>query len=119
MFDHVMLNVSDRAESMKLYTPALQVLGIKVLYDKDEYVSYGTDSFHFWLREAESKDVTRKAHLCFAANTREQVDGFYEAALAAGAKSNGAPGLRDHGPSYYAAYVFDFEGNNIEVVCKQ
>jgi catechol-2,3-dioxygenase len=119
MFDHVLLNVSNRKESMKFYTPVLQILGIKALYDQDTYTAYGTDSLHFWLHEAENKDVTRKAHLAFSAGTRKQVDEFYQAALAAGGKSNGAPGLREHGPKYYAAYVLDFEGNNIEAVCNK
>jgi predicted lactoylglutathione lyase len=117
MFDHVMLNVSSRTKSMKFYTPVLEVLGIKVLYDQDAYTAYGTDSFHFWLRESADKDVTRKAHLAFSAASRKQVDEFYKTALTAGGKSNGAPGLREHGPQYYAAYVFDLEGNNIEAVC--
>lgn len=119
MFDHVMLNVSNRKESMKFYTPVLQVLGIKALYDKDEYTAYGTDSFHFWLRESAQKDVTRKAHLAFSAHSRKQVDEFYQTALTAEGQSNGAPGLREHGPQYYAAYVLDLEGNNIEVVCNK
>jgi catechol-2,3-dioxygenase len=119
MFDHVLLNVSSRDESMKFYTPALQVLGIKALYHQDKYTGYGTDSLHFWLRESEEKDVTRKAHLAFSAGSREEVDEFYQTALAAGGKSNGAPGLREHGPKYYAAYVFDFEGNNVEAVCNK
>jgi hypothetical protein len=51
MFDHVPLNVSNRKESMKFYTPVLQVLGIKTLYDQNEYTAYGTDSLHFWLRD--------------------------------------------------------------------
>jgi hypothetical protein len=84
MFDHVMLNVSNRKESMKFYTSALRALGIKVLYDQDEYTAYGADSFHFWLRESEKNDVTRKAHLAFSANSRKEVEGFYQAALAAG-----------------------------------
>jgi hypothetical protein len=54
MFDHVLLNVSNRKESMKFYTPVLQVLGIKVLYDQDKYTAYGTESFHLWLHEAET-----------------------------------------------------------------
>jgi hypothetical protein len=77
MFDHVLLNVSNRKESMKFYTPVLQVLGIKALYDQDKYTAYGTDSFHFWLHESESKDVTRRAHLAFSAASRKQVDEFY------------------------------------------
>ena len=57
MFDHVMLNVSNRTESMKFYTPILQILGIKPLYDQDKYTAYGTNRFHFWLHESESKSV--------------------------------------------------------------
>jgi catechol 2,3-dioxygenase-like lactoylglutathione lyase family enzyme len=119
MFDHVMLNVSNKEASARFYTPVLQVLGIKVLYDKDEYTAYGTDSFHFWLRESATSDVTRKAHLAFSARSRKEVDEFYQAALTAGAQTNGAPGLREYGPKYYAAYVLDLEGNNIEVVCNK
>ena len=119
MFDHVLLNVSSRIESMKFYTPVLQILGIKALYDQDEYTAYGTDSFHFWLHESEKEDVTRKMHLAFSADSRKQVEEFYQTALAAGGQSNGAPGLREHGAKYYAAYVLDFEGNNIEVVCNK
>ena len=119
MFDHVLLNVSNRMQSMKFYTSVLQILGIKALYDKDEYTAYGTDSFLFWLHESEKEDVTRKLHLAFSADSRKQVEEFYQTALAAGGQSNGAPGLREHGPKYYAAYVLDFDGNNIEVVCNK
>ena len=116
MFDHVLLNVSSKIASMKFYTPVLQILGIKALYDQDVYTAYGTDSLHFWLHESKKEDVTRKAHLAFLADSRKQVAEFYRTALAAGGQSNGAPGFREHGPQYYAAYVLDFEGNNIEVV---
>jgi catechol-2,3-dioxygenase len=119
MFDHVMLNVANKLASMKFYTPVLQVLSIKILYDKNEYTAYGIDSFHFWLRESKKEDVTRKMHLAFSAGSREKIDDFYQAALAAGGESNGVPGLSEHGPKYYAAYVFDFEGNNIEAVCNK
>jgi catechol-2,3-dioxygenase len=119
MFDHVLLNVSNRKESMKFYTPILQILGVKALYDQDVYTGYGTDSLHFWLHESEKQNVTRKAHLAFSADSRKQVDEFYQTALAVGGQSNGAPGLREHGPKYYAAYVLDVEGNNIEVVCNK
>ena len=119
MFDHVLLNVANRIESMKLYTPVLQILGIKALYDQDEYTAYGTDRLHFWLHESAKEHVTRKMHLAFSADSRKQVDEFYQTALAAGGQSNGAPGLREHGPKYYAAYVLDVEGNNIEVVCNR
>ena len=119
MFDHVLLKVSNRLESMKFYTPVLHVLGIRALYDEDPYTAYGTDRFQFWLRNSDSESVTRGAHLAFAANARQDVDEFYRTALAAGGRSNGSPGLREHGPKYYAAYVLDLEGNNIEAVCNQ
>lgn len=119
MFDHVLLNVPSRSESMKFYTPVLQVLGIKALYDQGEYTGYGTDRLQFWLHESERNQVTHKAHLAFSAASREQVDEFFRVALAAGGQSNGAPGLREHGPKYYAAYVLDFEGNNIEALFNQ
>jgi predicted lactoylglutathione lyase len=119
MFDHVMLNVANKLVSMKFYTSVLQVLSIKILYDQNEYTAYGIDGFHFWLRESKKQEVTRKIHLAFSAGSPEKVDEFYQAALAAGGKTNGAPGLREHGPKYYAAYVFDFEGSNIEAVCNK
>jgi predicted lactoylglutathione lyase len=77
------------------------------------------DRAAFWLRESKKEEVTRKMHLAFSAGSRKQVEEFYQAALAAGGKNNGAPGLRQHGPKYFAAYVLDFEGNNIEVVCNK
>ncbi len=119
MFDHVLLNVSNRTQSTKFYTQVLQVLGIKALYDQGEYTGYGVDKLNFWLRESAAGEITRKAHLAFSAASRQQVDKFYETALTEGGKSNGAPGLREHGPQYYAAYVLDLEGNNIEAVCNK
>jgi len=68
MFDHSLLNVSNRIESMKFYTPVLQILGIQLLYDRDKYTAYGTNRFHFWLHESENPDVTRKAHRAFSAD---------------------------------------------------
>jgi predicted lactoylglutathione lyase len=78
-----------------------------------------TDRFHFWLRESANGNVTRHAHLAFSASSREQVDEFHRTALTVGGKSNGAPGRREHGPSYYAAYVLDLQGNNMEAVCNK
>jgi catechol-2,3-dioxygenase len=119
MFDHVLLNVSSKAHSIEFYSPTLQILGINKLYDENEYAAYGIDRFYFWLRESNQADVTRKMHIAFSAGSRKQVEEFYQAALNAGGRSNGGPGIREHGPSYYAAYVLDLEGNNIEVVCSK
>lgn len=116
MFDHVLLNVPERQTAMKFYTPVLGVIGFKPLYDQGEYTGYGTVGPQFWLRNSSPENVTRKVHIAFSAGSRAQVDEFYRVALTAGGRSNGAPGLREHGPQYYAAFVFDLEGNNIEAV---
>jgi catechol 2,3-dioxygenase-like lactoylglutathione lyase family enzyme len=72
----------------------------------------------FWIREAEP--VRPPVHVAFASPDRETVDAFYEAAMAAGGRDNGPPGLRpDYHPNYYGAFVFDPDGNNIEAVCHQ
>jgi hypothetical protein len=89
---------------MKFYTPVLRVVGIKILYDQNPYTAYGIDTFHFWLRESKKEEVTRRMHLAFSAGSRRHVEEFYQAALASGGQENGAPGLREHGPHYYAAY---------------
>ena len=60
--------------------------------------------------------ATRGVHLCFVARSREQVDAFHRAGVDAGFRSNGAPGFRDYGPGYYAAYLFDPDGNNVEAL---
>jgi len=69
----------------------------------------------FWLHQSNKEDVTRKMHLAFSADSRNRLMSFTRRACSR-RRSNGAPGLREHGPNYYAAYVLDFEENNIEVV---
>ncbi len=79
---------------------------------------YGYDRQQFWLNEASESGPGR--HYAFMADTRAEVDAFYAAAMAAGGKDNGGPGLRPHyHPNYYAAFVFDPDGNNVEAVCHQ
>ena len=109
LFDHVHLRVSDLAASRHFYEAALAVLGIPVragesFFTADElFVS--TDG-----------PVTTGLHIAFQAPDRETVERFHEAALAAGGRDNGGPGERSYHPGYFAAFVLDPDGNNVEAV---
>jgi catechol 2,3-dioxygenase-like lactoylglutathione lyase family enzyme len=118
MLDHVTLGVSDFERSKAFYDRALGPLGIERLYaDGDDAAGYGAnEKAFFWIGH---KGVLQTgAHVAFTAPDRETVDRFYKAALAAGGTDNGAPGLRPHyHEDYYAAFVLDPDGHNIEAVC--
>ena len=114
--DHVSLSVRDVASSRTFYEAALRPLGISVLMEGTGFVGFGKDGKpQFWLNPgARSGSV----HVAFAAANRAEVRAFHEAALAAGGKDNGAPGLRPHyHANYYGAFVLDPDGNNAEAVC--
>ena len=124
MFDHMGLGVTDYQRSAAFYDAALAPLGIRQLYvAPKEYtngvdaVGYGRERPMFWIAGG---DATRgKLHVAFTAKTRAQVDAFYEAALKAGGKDNGPPGLRPHyDKDYYGAFVLDPDGFNVEAVCR-
>jgi catechol 2,3-dioxygenase-like lactoylglutathione lyase family enzyme len=119
MLDHVTLGVSDFEQAMAFYDSALAPLGIERLYaDGDGAAGYGAnDKAFFWIGR---KGVAQTgAHVAFIAPDRETVDRFYQAALAAGGRDNGPPGLRPHyDPDYYGAFVLDPDGHNIEAVCR-
>jgi catechol 2,3-dioxygenase-like lactoylglutathione lyase family enzyme len=118
MLDHITLGVSDFARSRSFYDRALAPLGLKVLMgDKTTYGGYGDSSPFFWIGRPEGEPSAR-AHVAFSAPDRAAVDAFHRAALAAGGRDNGGPGLRpQYHPDYYGAFVFDLDGNNIEAVC--
>ena len=116
LIDHIQLVVRDLQLSREFYTAVLNVLEIPVVDTADGY---------FWADElvvsspesTESRGVlTGRHHLAFQANDRATVDAFHRAALAHGARDNGAPGERAYHPGYYAAFVLDPDGNNIEAV---
>jgi catechol 2,3-dioxygenase-like lactoylglutathione lyase family enzyme len=112
--DHFGINASDYAKSKAFYAAALQPLGLKVLMDFGEAVGIGGDFPFLWLSAGNPGHV----HLAFRAESRAEVDAFYAAAIAAGGKDNGKPGLRtEYSPDYYAAFVLDPDGHNIEAVC--
>lgn len=117
MFDHVGFGVSNLAESKAFYLKALQPLGAAVMMEGPYGVSVGRDGKpYLWLSETTEKPA--HLHIAFVAETREQVDRFHAAALAAGGKDNGRPGLRpDYHPDYYGAFVIGPDGHNVEAVC--
>ena len=116
-FDHASLPVRKLAAARKFYVEALGAIGMKINMDVGAAFGMGSKNEKiFWI--AKSPKASGKTHFAFRVDHREEVDAFYAAALRSGGKDNGAPGPRpDYGPSYYAAFVHDPEGNNIEVVC--
>jgi catechol 2,3-dioxygenase-like lactoylglutathione lyase family enzyme len=120
MFDHVKFGVSDYAASKAFYLKALEPLGVTVVSEgKPSYgIEMSTPKGKVSLCLFETEEKPAHLHLAFVAENRRQVDGFHRAALEAGGKDNGAPGLRPHyHPNYYAAFVIDPDGHNIEAVC--
>ncbi len=121
MFDHISLPVTDFDKACGFYAAALAPLGIAWLMtfpgDKhDSAAGFGVDGKpFFWVGEAAA---TVSVHVAFAAAQRGMVDAFHHAALSAGGTDNGAPGIREqYHPNYYAAFVLDPDGHNIEAVC--
>jgi catechol 2,3-dioxygenase-like lactoylglutathione lyase family enzyme len=118
MLDHVTLGVTDLDRACAFYDRALAPLGIERLYaDGENYSGYGIrPKAFFWI--GRGAEVFTGTHVAFAAPDRAAVDAFYEAAIAAGGRDNGAPGLRpQYAPTYYGAFVLDPDGHNIEAVC--
>jgi len=123
MIDHTGISVSDWPRAQAFYDAAMAPLGASLLYMVPaEFTGgvkvggYGRERPVFWLHEHAETGPGR--HYAFAANSRAEVDAFHAAALAAGGRDNGAPGVRAHyHPNYYGAFVFDPDGNNIEAVC--
>lgn len=123
MIDHIGISVSDYARSKAFYDAAFAPLGASLLYEVPaEYtggvkvVGYGRDRPVFWLHEG--KETGPGRHIAFTARNRAEVDAFYRAAMEAGGRDNGGPGLRPHyHANYYGAFVFDPDGNNVEAVC--
>jgi catechol 2,3-dioxygenase-like lactoylglutathione lyase family enzyme len=117
IFDHVSIGVSDGERAKAFFTKALAPLGIGLVMEFEGWIGFGRDGKpELWL-------VTKWAtpgplHLAFKCETHAQVDAFHTAALAAGGKDNGAPGIREHyHPTYYGAFVYGPDGHNIEAVC--
>ena len=119
MLDHVGIRVSDFEQSKRFFTEALSPLGYELIMEPSvSAAGFGRQGKpDFWIGQG---DRGQPVHIAFAASDRATVDAFHEEALAAGGRNNGGPGLRPkYHPSYYGAYVFDPDGNNIEAVCHE
>ena len=115
MIDHVGLDVRDLEAAKAFYEQALAPLGYSKLSEYPEAVGFGEPGKpDFWIAQ---RGTPGTSHVAIRARDRAAVDAFHEAALAAGGKDNGAPGLRPYHDTYYGAFVLDPDGNNVEAVC--
>ncbi|HEV8481978.1 MAG TPA: VOC family protein [Blastocatellia bacterium] len=132
MLDHISIRVADYDRSRKFYEAALAPLGYTLAMETLSGAGFRRGFIpDFWIKQGETISLEAQAetqdlpgcggpavHVAFASDDRSTVDAFYHAALAAGARDNGAPGLRpDYHPNYYGAFVLDPDGYNIEAVC--
>ena len=132
MIDHIGLRVADLARSKAFYDAAFAPLGIDIVMTVGAEITGGSAVLgygpkadgrdiqagkpSFWISQEDG--LTGPMHVAFVAPTRAAVDAFYAAALAAGGRDNGPPGIRPHyDPNYYGAFVFDPDGRNVEAVC--
>ena len=124
MLDHIGLTVADYARSRAFFDAALKPLGVGVMMEVTAeetgghaHCGYGADMKpYFWFGTGGAP--TAGVHVAFAAKDRATVDAFYAAAMAAGGRDNGPPGIRAHyHPNYYGAFVLDPDGHNVEAVC--
>lgn len=122
ILDHIGFPITDYVRSITFYKKALAPLGIvmlkEVIFSEDGtegYAGFGRQRPQFWI--GTGSPLKGRLHVAFAATNRDEVQAFYEAALAAGGRDNGAPGLRPHyHENYYGGFVFDPDGHNIEAV---
>lgn len=117
MFDHLGFGVTDYAASKSFFLKALQPLGVAVVMEGPYGLGLGQNGKpSLWLHASDERPAP--LHLAFVATDRAQVDAFYRAALDAGGRDNGAPGLRPHyHANYYGAFVIGPDGHNVEAVC--
>lgn len=117
MYDHLTLKVRDLKASIRFYREVLEPLGHVLASSDDTSAGLGPKGApNLWLA-LKPKEPTHAIHIAFRAPNRTAVDAFHRAGLAHGGRENGPPGLRkDYSPSYYAAFLFDPDGNNVEAV---
>jgi len=118
VFDHIGLKVKDLDASVRFYKAALGPLGFEITSQDESSASFGArGAYTLWLF-ADAKLAHSLLHLAFSAGNHAAVDAFHREGLKSGGRDNGAPGpRRDYSPSYYAAFLFDPDGNNVEAVC--
>lgn len=120
ILSHVSLGTRDMPRAKAFYDAVLATLGIQCLMAWEGGAGYGRKFPEFWIQlphDRGAASVGNGVHVCFNAVSREEVNAFHAAALAAGGTDDGAPGLRtEYTPNYYAAFVRDLDGNKIEAV---
>ena len=118
MFHHIGLKVKDLDASVRFYTAALGPLGYEVISQDESSAAFGAKGAHTLWLAGDAKLAHSLVHLAFTAANRGAVDAFYREGLKARGADNGGPGVRqDYSPNYYAAFLFDPDGNNVEAVC--
>jgi catechol 2,3-dioxygenase-like lactoylglutathione lyase family enzyme len=117
MFDHIGLKTKDIEASVRFYAAALAPLGCELCSRDESGAGFGPPGEPaLWLYASPTSEAS-VAHIAFRAPDRAAVDRFHEGGLRAGGRDNGAPGLRaDYSPTYYAAFLIDPDGNNVEAV---
>jgi catechol 2,3-dioxygenase-like lactoylglutathione lyase family enzyme len=122
MFDHVSIGVRDLARTKRFYDAALAPLGYECLRDSPGLLGYGGDSVALWISPSAAPvpaDPESGLHFCFNAPDEGAVQAFHAAAMRAGGRDNGGPGLRrEYSPGYYAAFAIDPDGYRIEADCR-
>ncbi|HEV2614678.1 MAG TPA: VOC family protein [Gammaproteobacteria bacterium] len=119
MLDHIGLDVSDITKSKDFYLAALKPLGYELFMVWEKWVGFSINGKpYLWLRDGTA--TSPGIHIAFQAKDRKTVNEFHRAAIAAGGKDNGPPGVREiYHPNYYGAFVLDPDGHNIEAVCHE
>ncbi len=118
MYDHVGLHVKDLSASVRFYKAALAGLGHVLCSQDASGAGLGPDGAPALWLYADKGTKAPGVHICFSAKNRAAVDKFHADGIKAGGKDNGKPGLRaDYSPTYYAAFLTDPDGNNVEAVC--
>jgi catechol 2,3-dioxygenase-like lactoylglutathione lyase family enzyme len=127
ILDHICISIADYARSKAFYEKALAPLGVVAVMEFGQACGFGRDGKpDFWIgqgvtsyQKPEQLAPITPLHVCFVARSRAEVDAFYAAAIAAGGRDHGAPGLRpEYHPGYYGAFVLDPDGHNVEAVIR-
>ena len=118
VFDHVHIGVRDSSESKRFYSTVLAALRIPALWESEQGAQFANLVF------SDDRDPGGPVHIAFVGESREQVDAFHRVGIEAGFRDNGAPGVREHysseeGGRYYAAFLLDPDGNNVEAVHRE
>jgi catechol 2,3-dioxygenase-like lactoylglutathione lyase family enzyme len=120
MYNHIGLKVKDLDASVRFYTAVLAPLGLVLAFADESTAGFGPEGAPALWLSGDAQLAHSLVHVAFDASTRSAVDAFYREGLKARGRGNGAPGIRaDYAPNYYAAFLFDPDGNNLEAVCRR